>query len=292
MSISTALAGEVQVTHRLALAVQPVDAVTREVRTTHLHVGRETPQSLAAYRRTRPPVQDPTVPIPAHGAGFVLTHGRGVRSTEVLRITSRTRHFVPRRFSVLVWPEERLAADDADGTTAPHIGVPHRLLRPWLLPGSAYRPPSGATGALLRVARPDGTPVRWARAHAFDVHGTRVGWAHGDESGQLMLLVPRGEWPPPEPATLNLAVRFFAPAVPAAPIPAGADVVRLEPLSDLPVEVLPAPADPPGPPVLVSDLLRGITPPTAHVVAAQDEVIALQYGRVVAPPTVIFHPTP
>jgi hypothetical protein len=291
--INTALAGAVPVTHRLALAVQPIDAVTNEVASVGLRAGRETPRPMVEFRRAGLRRTNPTIPIPAHGAtGFVLSHRGDVRKTEIIRVTDAAQRFVPRRFAVPVWPAVRLAESDRDGTAVAYITTNHRLLRPWLLPGPAYRPPSGATGAMLRVVRPDSSPVRWARALAFNEQGERLGWAHGDGTGQVLLMIPRAAWPPPEPAVLTLAVRLFAPAAAGQPPSGSADVVRLEPLSDLPVEAIPQPPDPPGPPVLASDLLRGITPPPTHVVAAQDEIVTLEYGRVVTPPTVTFNPAP
>jgi hypothetical protein len=295
-AIISPLAGTVPVVQRLALAIQPVDAATTVPVTDGLRVGRETPQALVAARRSKAGRVDPMNPIPTRGSGFVLRHGGDIRDREIIRIVDPRRRYVPRRFSVPIWSASRLAENDSDDAQSAYITTDHRLLRPWLLPGPAFRPPSGVTGSLIRVLRPDRKPVPWARAIAFDEAGARVGWAHGDELGQLFLLVPKAAWPPPEPAVFDIAVRVFArasvPPVIAPSAPSGSDFVPLDPLSSLPVEAIPDPTDPPGPPVLISNLLRGLVPPPDYVAAAQDEVVRLTYGLTVVPSPIVFNPAP
>ena len=90
-----------------------------------------------------------------------------------------TRRYVPRRFTITPWQ----LADVAE--PAPYVEPFARLLRVWLLPGTAYPLPRTATVIRGRVIQ-DGRPKRWAR-----VQGTTptsdAGWAHTDERGEFVL---------------------------------------------------------------------------------------------------------
>jgi hypothetical protein len=189
------------------------------------------------------------------------------------RAAAPPRRWIPRRFDVPLWSTDELEAPDVASPPSGPLPAESRLLRPWLLPGPGYAPPGGATGVRLRVTRA-GNPVRWARVDAFGDGGLRVGWGHGDEHGDvLLLLTDTGALPPPAPSRLDVVLRVHAPAEAVDPDP-------LDPLADLPVETVGRSAVPPTAQDLDNDLLRGITPPTGYV-AAPDDVVPLTVGRVV-----------
>ncbi|MEL1623597.1 hypothetical protein, partial [Acinetobacter baumannii] len=66
------------------------------------------------------------------------------------------RRYVPRRFTISPWQ----LADVAE--PAPYVEPSARLVRVWLLPGSAYPLPGTATVIRGRVTQ-NGEPKRWAR---------------------------------------------------------------------------------------------------------------------------------
>ncbi len=183
---------------------------------------------------------------------------------------------MPRRLTVPLWTRAEVAGADNRPPTLGYVPAPSRLLRPWLLPGPAYPVARGVTGIRLRVTYL-GMPVRWPRVEAFGPGGLRVGYAHGDEYGQVLLLVEStGALPPPTPSTFPIALRSHIPD-PALAAPTSG----LDPLADLAVESIARSAAPPAPQDLDNEVLRGITPPPGYRTAAQDVIRTLTVGQLV-----------
>ncbi|MEU6863229.1 hypothetical protein ABZ924_08160 [Streptomyces sp. NPDC046876] len=276
---------DVDVLHRLALAVRPLDARTRAPAGPGLRVGWES--GPVPGRRQRTP-GGLVRPFEGHGAdGFVLRYPYtgGPPATVTVRIDDPARRFVPRRFRVPLWTRAELAGADARPPTAAHVRADARLLLPWLLPGPAYPVPQGTTGLRFRVAYATGPagsgPVRWPRVDAFGPGGVPLGWAHGDEHGQVLLLIDAvGVLPSPVPSRLDIALRTHA-ADPEPPPPAtGA-------LPGLPTEPVDRSTSPPRPQDLDNAVLRGTARPAGYRTGAADTVRTLTVGQVVPAPDLI-----
>ncbi|MGB8385269.1 MAG: hypothetical protein WCG47_29195, partial [Dermatophilaceae bacterium] len=176
-------------------------------------------------------------------------------------------------------PERPVAAGPIDPRS--------RVLRPWLLPGSGYAVARRTTGARFAVRRP-GTTVRWPRVEAFDAGGVRIGWAHGDARGEVLLLVPAVNVRVPSgsaspQARVPIALRTHWPD-PSLQTGDAARRRALDPLYDLPVEPVLRSASPPQPGDLDNDVIRGLATPAGYLTSAQDVVVTLTVGEVhVAP---------
>jgi hypothetical protein len=259
----TVAAGEVDVYHRLALAVQGIDALTRD---------RATGGRLAVTRETaRAPTGDTVRGFRDHGGSvFVLRHAPS-SATALVRMADRSREYVARRLEVPLWPRAVVAQADA---RLPGVFVPalSRLLRPWLLPGVAYRLPRGTTSLRCRILH-RGQPVRWPRVELFTTGG-RLGWGHGDERGEVVVVATeRAAFPAAGTTTFQVAVRVHL-RDPQVVVP----LVRPgDQLSDLVVEQVPRSAAPPAPGDLDNDLLRGLAVPTGYT-TAPDQVATLTAG--------------
>ncbi|MFK0044404.1 hypothetical protein ACIQU4_09910 [Streptomyces sp. NPDC090741] len=272
----TVEAGPVDVLHRLALAVRPLDARSRAAAGPGLRVGCES-SPLPGRRQRRP--DDLVRSLEGHGAtGFVLRHATagGLPAAVTVRVDDPARRWIPRRFSIPLWTRAELSGADERPPTAPHVPATARLLIPWLLPGPAYPVPRGTTGLRLRVVRPDAaaTPVRWPRVDAFGPGGVPLGWAHGDEHGQVLLLIDGvGVLPYPAPSRFPVALRTHAPE-PLVDAPA-------DPRADLVAEPIARSANPPRPQDLDNAVLRGTARPAGYRTCAADTVRALTVGQVV-----------
>ena len=196
--------GLAQVLHRAALAVECVDAVTDQLARNPVRVGRET--------------AGPVVDLDATAAGrFVLRHRPSLPNTVTLRLADPDRRFVPRRLRVPLWTLAEVALAEANPPGA-YVPVRSRLVRAWLSPGSAYDRPGGATAIRGRVTMA-GAPVRWPRVTALD-GALPVGWAHGDERGEFLLVVADSRAEFPATMEVDLLVRARDPAQLVAPDPA------------------------------------------------------------------------
>ena len=282
--------GRTPVAHRLALAVAPVDAVTRRPAPPQVSVGRETPRSLQRATRRHRPSADPqrvAVSVAAAAGAHIVVHNRSVPAAPpagappgtppelTIRITDPGGRFVPRRVIVPIWTLDEVRSADDDPATGGAVPAASRTIRPWLLPGAAYLPPGGATGARLRVVR-GGSPVRWPRVEVFDAGGARVGWAHGDEHGQVLFLLDSlGSGLPSGPVPVALRVHI-PPAPPPNPLPpADPDT---DPLWDLVPEPLPRQPVPVG--AFTDDATIGVAVPAGYITASADVVWTLVPGRV------------
>jgi hypothetical protein len=278
--------------HRLALAVTPEDAVTGGPAGPGLRVGRETVRSVDdALRAGRAGDHvDPTEPLGGpYDVGFVLRHRTTESATAVVRIDDRRRRYVPRRIEIALWTLADVEASDTlvdPGTRAvtpphgPFVPSTSRRTAPWLLPGPAYPAPATCTGVRTRIVR-NGEPVRWARVEAFTGAGRRIGWAHGDEHGDVLLLaLQSATFPAPgTTATMPLALRVHHPD-PTAPADPAVEALLAagDGLADLPVEPLArTPISPP--PGLPADEVTGLRRPVGYV-TAPDQVVVVDVGRV------------
>lgn len=272
--------GTADVLHRLALAVETIDAVTH--RPMRARAGREVPLLLLRS------VVDPSWPcldLETNGRGrSVLRHGPSVPALITIRFVDTGYQFVPRRFRVPLWTVAEVAAVDASPPSGPYIPARSRLLRSWLLPGSAYELPRGTTGVRGRVTRA-GEPVRWARISASGPGNVPVGWTHGDERGEFLLVITdTGMLPPPAPSSMSIAL-----VVSAGPQPPTIDEDRY---ADLVVEPVPRSAVPPDASDLDNDVLRGVTRPAGYVdsTAIPTGVVAEIGAITTLPNDIVFAP--
>ena len=189
-----------------------------------------------------------------------------------LRLVDPWRRFVPRRFDLPLWT---LAEIGAAERTPPAVPAGSRLLRPWLLPGSGAEPARGTTVIRGRVAT-GGAPVRWPRVTARGPGNQAVGWAHGDERGEFLLIVVNtGTMPPPAPSYLPVDLKVTAPD-PSRPVA----VDPSDPLADLVVEAVARSSSPPLPGDLQNDLLRGRSTPSGYLAStAVAPTITVPVGR-------------
>jgi hypothetical protein len=294
-------AGRALVLHRLALAVLPVDAITEAPVSFGVRVGLETVRSLDKAkrppRRLWRPMPTPHLPLRGgYGAAYVLRHspldnlhgagGGQPRPPAVIRIEDPAGRWIPRRISVPLWTLADAQASDrvvdpsgqVSGPTGPFVLPVARSVSPWLLPAPGYQPPETTTGLRLRVMR-GGQPVRWPRVEAFTATG-RLGWAHGDQHGDVLLLASeRAAFPPPGTGNLPIALRVSSrdPAVKLSD--EIQDLLKAgDELADLALEPFPRPPNvtPPAPP---STLAQGLDVP-AEYVTAPDVGDAIQPGRI------------
>jgi hypothetical protein len=263
---------EIRVLHRLALGVEPIDALSRQPIGPRVRVGRE----VTILRRRLGPetVLDPLarrvdLPLETTGTGrFKLRHGGDVGATAIVRIADPTRCFVPRRFEVPLW-----TLAEVDAQSGPYVPARSRLLRPWLLPGTTYAISRGTTALRGRIAR-NGQPVAWPRIAAVGPGGLVVGRAQGDERGEfLLVLTETGTVPPPPPPTLNVQLVLHGPA-------AGAGVPP-----DPPLEQVARSSAPPLPADLENPLLRGESVPPGHTQSSSSPIVTVSIGEVRSVPT-------
>lgn len=199
-----------------------------------------------------------------------------------LRIAGRGRRIVPRRLRIAIAAEAVVLA--AEASTPPHP-IWRRAFPVECFPGAAADLPSGASvvrGTILRTdAGGDLVPVRWARVLAETPGGVEVGWAHGDERGEFVLIVrtPDGDVAvPADPFPVVLTVGAQLP--PPDPDPADPLLASIDPLWDLPLEIAVASPNPGGEPTLTGrrflpehSLVGPLVPP---------QPVLVQHGRQVS----------
>lgn len=261
MTIETAI-GPAGVLHQLALGVECFDAVSGSALRTPVRVGRQVPARLQhGTKRLDPPKAPhdtwPCAELERSAPGrFRLRYGPSVRGVVVLRVDDPSRCYVPRRFSVHLWP---IAAVNALPSAGPYIPVLSRVLRVWLSPGPAQQFPRGTTLVRGRVSR-QGAPVRWARVTATGPNGKVAGRAHADDRGEFLLAVTDADQNPLQDS-VALDLVATAPKVPAP-------LDLADRVADLPVEIIARSVVPPVPGNLDNPLLRGISPPPGYVPSA------------------------
>lgn len=244
---------------RLALGVEPLDVLTGLRSAASLRVLVENaPAPLHRWRNWRPgeSLDDVLSGLDRHPSGrFGSAYGPGrAGGTLRLRIVEATaragppRRVVPRRFRVVLADEATVIA--AEPTPLPHP-LSSRVFPVVLFPGASAPLTRGATVLRGRVtgspaaageARP---PLRWTRVSATDPAGDVVGWAHGDDRGEFVLVIgPAADAVvlPDDPLHVELTVAASLPA--ATPDPLDPVRAAVDRMWDLPAEPLPATATP------------------------------------------------
>jgi hypothetical protein len=200
----------------------------------------------------------PAVPRNASGR-FAITYSvPGLTQNVAVRLYDTERRYVPRRLLLPVPAEATVIAQEQAAESRPWPPIPSRAFRPALYPGANYGTQAGATVVRGRVLRQDGSAARWARVTAVDpAHGYPVGWAHGDDRGEFLLVLQPSDAQLAAPAS---AVASVTLKISARPLPVPVDSPaesQADPLWDLEIEALP----PPGALDMVSD---GQTPPADY----------------------------
>ena len=276
-----------RVVHRLALGVEPFDAMTGVRAGGAVRVGREvTPRR----RPRRPPSAAdllgvrPVVELEHTGAGrFKLRHGPGVRDRVRVRVDDPGRRWAPRRFDVALWTLPEVSAVDTGA--GPAIPVAARTLQPRLLPGPAWNPARGSTCVRGRVTWA-GRPVRWPRLVATDAGNATVGWAHGDENGEFLLVITDlGTVVPPPPNTLDVTLTVQIPD----PTRAAAADPR-DPVADLVVEPIARVLTPPTPGSPGHEVLLGRAAPAGYFVSTVPFPVTVVVGETLTRLDVPFNP--
>jgi hypothetical protein len=292
--VITTSVGPADILHRLALGVEPRNAVTENPTGGAVRVGQEVPPHLRP-RPARFETYWPCLDFETNGtARFKLRHaiggpnrikvnGDGSPPSITVRIDDVSRRFVPRRFRLPVWTRIELERADPTPTAAapgPYISMESRLLRPYLLPGSSY-PIARGTTVIRGSVVSGGQPVRWPRLIARGPGNVGVGAAHCDEHGEFVLIVTGlGTMPQPAPKEIDVVLSVYA-VPPAQATPPDPD----DRLADLVVEQLnrPFPAD--------SAVLRGLSVPAGYVKSADDVTVTVQIGKSLAlRPPIVFQP--
>jgi len=260
----------VDVLHRLALGIEPFDALTgRRVESSELIVEMETVDQIRLRRRL-PQVYDPEPPAkplePSLSGRFRLRYGPRIPSPARIRLWDRRRRFVPRRFEVPLWTLAEVTALERAGADLPVLS---RVLRPWLLPGVAAPIPPAATALRGRVVRA-GAPVPWAR-----IVGSRPGrpdvLAGADERGEFLLVVTDSYRVVAATLTLNLTAHADRAGEPVT------DAARR--FDSLPLEPVARPSNPVVPGELDNPSLRGAQPPAGYVAGQTALSVQLAVGR-------------
>lgn len=229
---------------RLALGVEPLDVVLGGRLADPVRVLVEDEKvPLHRWRTWRPgeTLDAFLTALPRHHSGrFGRVYGpRSTGGVVDLRIVDGgARRIVPRRFRVDLADEPTVAATDL-APAGPHP-LWRRVFPVGLFPGSAApltRRHTVVRGRVLQAA--DDRPVRWTRVEAVDAVGDLVGWGHGDERGEFVLVVRHPDTAvvvADDPLAVELTVGATLPPLDPDPLdPARPDV---DALWDLPREVL------------------------------------------------------
>lgn len=240
----------VEIIHRLALGIEPIDAQRGRRVSYPLQMGHD----ATTLRLPRPPIE-------RHGSNlFSLRYQPGVTSPLDLRIfdleaprydpRNDRRRIVPRRLRIPILT--RTAVETAEALNS--LEFRRRIRRPVLFPGAAYDFSITATALRGRVLR-NGRPMRWARVVArLAGQILVVGRAHGDDRGEFFLIVNANAVTGSSlPNPLNIDVSVSGPAV--VPVPDPANQEEIDPLWDLPLETLAAPGS--NDPVAAGETLPG-----------------------------------
>ena len=233
---------------RLALGIEPMDALHARPLSYRLRVEHD----VTHLGLRRPPIEHHT------SNRYALRYQPGLLTTVDLRFfdlpdrfykpENDRRRIVPRRLRIPILTRTEVETDEENEAQAAHKNAKdfrRRIRRPVFFPGAAYDFNPTTTGLRGRVMR-GGKPMRWARIVAkLDGTSLVVGRAHGDDRGEFLLLINSAMTTGSAlPKPLNIAVTALGPATP--PTPSTPDLPTLDPLWDLPLEILAAPgaADP------------------------------------------------
>jgi len=269
-------AGWVERVDRLVLGIEPRDAkrALRIARPIEVVVEGPplTPKMMQSVIDQGLNLSDTMRRVPRHAScRHVLVYDRAPKDSITLRLLDRFQRFVPRRLQV---PLVALAHPD-DPAELDVLSLGERVRRPRLFPGAAYELSEQSTGLRGRAVRRDIVdpslvfPARWARVKATR-NGELVGSAHADHNGEFLLLL-NAEAVREGQLVTHLMVNVTAHAPRAAPVPPSLLNARVDPLWDLPLEILAAPG------VLPDDVADGIAIPASYDGSAT-QVVEFQYG--------------
>jgi hypothetical protein len=231
----------VEIVHRLALGIEPIDAQCGRRLTYSLQIGYD----AAQLGLRRPPIERHVSNL------FSLRYQPGVTTPVDLRVFDLPQPFydpkydrrriVPRRLRI---PVLSLTAVENE-EKIDRQQFQRRIRRPVFFPGAAYDFSVTATALRGRVTRSN-KPMRWARVVGRLAGQTLVlGRAHGDDRGEFFLLISANAVSGSSlPNPLNIDVEISGPT--NEPVPNPPNQEELDPLWDLPLEILAAPgsADP------------------------------------------------
>jgi hypothetical protein len=140
--------------------------------------------------------------------------------------------------------------------------------------------PRSTTAIRGRVAR-GAKAARWPRITAIGQGGQPIGWAHGDDRGEFVLvIVSTGAIHPPAPSTLAVTLIVTAPKNPSE--------ATDDPLADLVVETVPQPHIPPTAGDQDSPLLRGRATPLGYAVSTTPTNLTIPVGVTTQLPTAVL----
>lgn len=213
--------------HRLAVGVQPIDAIRRARFADGLAVALDAPRGGVGNRRPVASSAAWLAGLPRferHDSGrFALRHHPWVRSPVVVRVWDATgrRRIVPRRLRLRILSWADLMAAEAD-LSQPQPTAADRTFELGLHPGAGYELSTALT-VLRGSVRFDGRPLRWPRVEAFRParNGTpevSVGIAHGDDRGEWLLVLDTGLLRPGEVSNpFPVVLRVHGRTPPALP---------------------------------------------------------------------------
>jgi len=268
----------VELIDQLAVGIEPMDALRASRLSYQLQVAHD-----AALRGLRRP------PVERHDSNlFSLRYQPGATTPLDLRFfdlaeasykpQNDRRRIVPRRLRIPFLNLADVETQENNEALAAHRSTRdfrRRIRRPAFFPGAAYSFDAMATGLRGRVMR-GGKPMRWARVVAtLEGEIVVVGRAHGDDRGEFLLLINSAVTTGSStPKPLRIEVSVFGPAT--APTPASPDLPKIDPLWDLPLEILAAPgaADP----VATGEQLPDQPPPQSYT-ATVTRVIEFTLGK-------------
>jgi hypothetical protein len=261
---------------RLVLGIEPRDAKRRMRLAQPIDIVVEGPaltaRAMRALLEEGRVLSDTMRRLPRHAScRHVLVYDRPPKDGITLRLLDRWQRFVPRRLQV---PLVHMVHADRPAELD-FIPPGQRTRRPQLFPGAAYDVGEQSTGLRGRAVRRDLIdatilhPARWARVEARR-NDEVVGTAHADHRGEFLLLldaeaVREGQLVFP----LTVSVTARAPRI--APVPTTVLAATVDPLWDLPLEIL---ADPG---VLPDGAADGIVDPGGYDGSAT-QAVEFQYG--------------
>jgi hypothetical protein len=263
---------------RLALGIEPMDALQRRPLSYRLRVEHD----VTHLGLRRPPVEH-------HSSNrYALRYQPGLSTTVDLRFFDLADRFykpekdrrrvVPRRFRIPILTltdVETQEENEAQAANKNAKDFKRRIRRPVFFPGAAYDFNATSTGLRGRVIR-DGQPMRWARI-VGRVQGTSlvVGRAHGDDRGEFLLLINSAVTTGSTlPKPLNIEVTVLGPAT--APTPSSPDLPTIDPLWDLPLEMLAAPGT--TDPVATGEQVP-TQPPAQNYTASVTRIVEFTLGK-------------
>lgn len=272
--MSRTQAAETVVQHRLALGLEPVDAVRGMELVYPLRIEIEyglphrSPFPAQQFRFAQQQGRQPQA-LNRHNSGrYSLLYQPSLKTQIDLRLYDYGRKYVPRRLRVPLLTLQAVLALEAAQS---HEYSRGRVRRPYLFPGAAYHHVGNATGLRGRVLR-DGVPMRWVHVEAF-VDDELVARARGDDRGEFLLLLSPLAAPGSDLSEqITVRLKVYGPAL--VPAEATQELASSDALWDLPLELMPAAGQP-------DEVAIGKTLPPGYVLGV-DEEVPFQIARILS----------